>query len=147
MASISGWVYIIIGAAMSIASAAINYQKMMVFFYAGFIFIGVGFAKLAFAKILPELRPDTKMQGEIRAQTLAQMQATRAQVQRQSALHRYEPSMQQVNRQATHPTAQQHTQAAKNAQQRQAQSYTCSSCGTRLHPSFTFCPRCGQKLK
>jgi ribosomal protein L40E len=146
MANIPGWVYIIIGMVVSIASYTISYDKMLFFFYLGFIFIGVGFAKLAFAKVFPNLKTEDNFKQGIRATTLARHQATRAQNQRPSALHRYEPQMQQTQYAAQHNQTQHHAQH-QAAQARHTQSLTCASCGTRLHPSFTFCPRCGQKLR
>ena len=51
MAKIHGFVYIIIGIFVSVASWKINNEDLYLFFYAGILFMGVGVAKLLLSLI------------------------------------------------------------------------------------------------
>ena len=48
MAKIHWLVYVIVGAFVSIFSYRLNYEKLVFFFYAGFVFVFVGVLKLVF---------------------------------------------------------------------------------------------------
>lgn len=48
MAKIHWLVYVIVGLFISIASYKLNYEKLIFFFYAGFVFVFVGVLKLMF---------------------------------------------------------------------------------------------------
>ncbi|MBI4738098.1 hypothetical protein HY772_00775 [Candidatus Woesearchaeota archaeon] len=125
MKIIPGWFYIIIGAIVSLLSYLISYEKMLLFFYAGIIFIGVGVTKIGLGKILPEVSRKTAYQQPINL--------TPQQIQQRSQLHRME-AMQKAQTPLTPHAPSSTTNLA------------CANCRARLHPSFSYCPRCGQKL-
>ena len=60
MARIHGFVYIIIGIFVSVASWNINNEELQLFFYAGILFIGIGAAKLLLG-LLKNKKEDEKI--------------------------------------------------------------------------------------
>ncbi|MBI5398153.1 hypothetical protein HZB03_01695 [Candidatus Woesearchaeota archaeon] len=127
--SIPGWFYILIGAIVSAASYLISYEKMILFFYAGVIFMGVGVAKIILGKVLPEVSQPSSLQQPIRLTPL--------QIQQRSILHRIE---------ATQKAQAPPFQHAPQHKPLSTTNLVCANCQARLHPSFSYCPRCGQKL-
>ncbi|MBI2541569.1 hypothetical protein HYV80_02575 [Candidatus Woesearchaeota archaeon] len=51
MAKIHGFVYILVGAFISIMSWKLNREKLIFFYYAGFVFVFIGVVKLIFSWI------------------------------------------------------------------------------------------------
>jgi len=65
MAEIPGYMYIIIGAGVAIASVAISYLKLMVFILAGVVMVIVGIYKMSIAKNERQQKPHHAIQHTV----------------------------------------------------------------------------------
>ncbi|MBS3104867.1 zinc ribbon domain-containing protein [Candidatus Woesearchaeota archaeon] len=61
MAKIHGLVYILVGLFVSIFSWRLNYEKLIFFFYAGWIFVFIGVVKLIFNLIKTKMNKKEKI--------------------------------------------------------------------------------------
>lgn len=120
MAKIPGYLFLILGLIVSIASSVINKKELTIFVYIGYLFIAYGAAKILISLILKNEKHDNKEK---------QLQVPEA--------VRNNPQLRKEYQQ----------KFGKIAKDMQGYVGYCPSCGTPMRGINIFCHRCGRRLQ
>ncbi len=161
MAVIPGWVYVILGIVMILASQLIKdadgSKPMIIFLYVGIIFIVIGVGKYIYNSVFRKGKErkgtphKNKLEPVVINTTQSQQQTHHA---RQHPHHRTARHHQQTHHQAQHPVdhmqEKHEVHRATHQQTHQTQHPTiiaCPVCSTRHYSYADYCMRCGTKIK
>ena len=147
MAAIPGWVYLILGIIMILASQLIKEpdgsKPMLVFLYVGIIFIIIGIGKYIFKAVF---RKEDKK--SMQKHKLEQGYINTEHRGHQHVIHPQHQQHKQYQ-QSSHPVSnKQGYHEIHEAQHPQHMSIvTCPLCGTRHYSYASYCMRCGARIK
>jgi len=139
MTKIHGIAYILVGAIVSFVSWKINFNNLIIFFYAGIAFGVIGLFKIFID--LARKNEDSKKQANEKQHHIRHAGGQNAQNMRNSANIQSHPRAQS----ATH--VQQHNQKQAHPHNQTKQQYKrCQNCGNTVRMHDNFCPNCGYNV-
>lgn len=124
---IPGSWFLVVGAAMVLMSVFIDVEKLIIFILAGAVFVVIGFFKIIMD--LEEGKKKTKHHTKHKTS------------------HHHKVHHSENKSHPTHKTTH-HTKKTEHGKEKikHTESIRCTNCGVKLHPSFKYCPNCGQRL-
>jgi hypothetical protein len=168
MASIPGWVYIVLGAVMIGAAEFVNSKtktnSLTIFFYIGILFLIIGVGKYLFNSIFK--KKDDLGTKQARAHHIRNVQHQSMANQgfnNQGFAHQHPQGHQfpshlqgqhHIQRVSQQSSAQPPTQSYPQTQQQQYQQFAqhpsiiaCPACNTRHYDYANYCMKCGTRMK
>jgi len=148
MTTIPGWVYVILGVIMVLASNLIKEgdgsKPLIIFFWAGGLFIIIGVGKYVFKAVFKRDKQKTKPALHKKPVRPAQHTAHRT-------THPYQYPQTQPQTSTHHKLTQLHGKHEVHRAQQPPHPtliiISCPRCGTRHYSYANYCMRCGAKIK
>ena len=147
MAAIKGWVYLILGAIMTVSSQLVKDKEgakpLLVFLYIGILFIIIGIGKYIFKR---------GAKNEQNTKPVNQPIAREQMQQHRTQRHAHQSFNQQINSSSRQQPSnffrgKHQVQAAGEQPVQHASIIACPLCGTRHYDYAHYCMRCGTRIK
>jgi hypothetical protein len=148
MAAIKGWVYLILGAIMTVSSQLVKDKEgtkpLLVFLYIGILFIIIGIGKYIFKRGAKNEQNTKPVNQPIAREQMQQ--------QRRAQHHGSHPFNQQINSSSQQQPSnffrgQHQVKPAGEQPVQHASIIACPLCGTKHYDYAHYCMRCGTRIK